>query len=275
MSLNVKNSDCIHIVHQDCLLYLQELIESRIQADLILCDPPFKPFTAQYKQVHKETQNKLDEIPTPDKEHYDAWWELVCSLVQQIIKPQGWFIWKSDAWTAKSEFYPTQKYFDYASERIWDKGKIGLGYYIRNQHEHLEFYRPKNSSNNYIKHVPGRNKKAQKWHGSSQGLSVSSMQYVNSFNDGTLGKTSKQEHINETPKELWEENIDWYCPPDGIVLDPFMGSGSVGKAVIHLNQKPDVCRHYYGCELVAKNFQIAKKYLLPNTILTQLVKKEN
>jgi len=41
------------------------------------------------------------------------------------------------------------------------------------------------------------------------------------------------EHPTEKPVELLEKLISVVCPPRGVVLDPFMGSGSAGVAAVN------------------------------------------
>ena len=62
----------------------------------------------------------------------------------------------------------------------------------------------------------------------------------------------------------WQQSLSWaqYCmrfvPPDGIVLDPLMGVGTVGIACIDTN------RSFIGIELSDETFDKAKKRLLAN-----------
>jgi site-specific DNA-methyltransferase (adenine-specific) len=53
---------------------------------------------------------------------------------------------------------------------------------------------------------------------------------------------SKRLHLTEKPDEVMREVVR-ICPPGGIVLDPFVGSGSTGKAAILEG------RSFVGCEL--------------------------
>lgn len=60
-------------------------------------------------------------------------------------------------------------------------------------------------------------------------------------------------HPNEKPVNLMEQLIEAVTPPNGIVLDPFMGSGSTGVAARNLN------REFIGIELDESYFEIATK----------------
>ena len=50
-------------------------------------------------------------------------------------------------------------------------------------------------------------------------------------------KHSKEKHFAAFPLELPEKIIDGFCPPDGIVLDTFAGSGTTGVAAMNKKVK--------------------------------------
>ncbi|CAG8592236.1 8698_t:CDS:2, partial [Diversispora eburnea] len=65
--------------------------------------------------------------------------------------------------------------------------------------------------------------------------------------DGKFGGSSAEatreleERINERtigvkPLKLFTKIIQLWCPPNGLVLDPFAGTGTTGEAVLKLNQ---------------------------------------
>lgn len=60
-------------------------------------------------------------------------------------------------------------------------------------------------------------------------------------------------HPTEKPVELLKQFVLNSTDDDGIVLDPFMGSGSIGVAAINTN------RNFIGIELDEKYFEIAKE----------------
>lgn len=63
----------------------------------------------------------------------------------------------------------------------------------------------------------------------------------------------KEAHFATFPEELVTPMILAGCPKDGVVLDPFMGSGTTGAVAI-LNK-----RHYIGCELNKEYIEMANK----------------
>ena len=221
------------------------------------------PYLQAYKQIRKETQHKLEEIITP--KNYLDWWNELCMLLKVFLKDSGWICFKSDSWTSKSVFPITLNYFNFHHEVIWDKGCIGLGRYIRVQHENIECFFSNNGGKHYWKY-PSLKKVTAKFHGNSDGTpAFSSILRVNKFNNGTLGKVDKDDHINQTPLEVWTNFIEYMCPPNGIVLDPCCGTGSVGIEALRLK------RRYYGIEIDPKYLALAKKSL--QCISTQKIKR--
>jgi hypothetical protein len=285
-----------------------------IPVDLIEFDPPFTPKNKQYQQIRAENKNQMQPIETPTKEAYEAWWDRLCSTVQQILKPTGWFNYKADTWTMIKTAEITMKYFEYSNDVIlkpddsgpvylelgdvaWDKGRIGLGRLIRIQHEQIicftaisneaKFWKyptimkPRMSKyrelvNNEVQMV--REKKM--WHGGSKGIAFSSILNVSNFNSGTLGE-EKHFHINETPWEVWIPFIEYMCPVDGLILDLTMGTGSIAQAVRILNKRTGAHRRYWGIEIDPLFTECAKELIalsvadLENHNTQQILKKYN
>ncbi|WP_147942689.1 site-specific DNA-methyltransferase [Microbispora sp. CSR-4] len=50
------------------------------------------------------------------------------------------------------------------------------------------------------------------------------------------------------PLKLIEKIINLWCPPDGLVLDPFAGSGTTGHAVLYLNSETNASRRFIAIE---------------------------
>lgn len=69
----------------------------------------------------------------------------------------------------------------------------------------------------------------------------------------TVSCTGKRLHPAEKPVELLERFVRVSCPKDGIILDPFMGSGSSGVAVVRNG------RSFVGIEKDDTYFDIAGK----------------
>lgn len=88
------------------------------------------------------------------------------------------------------------------------------------------------------------------------------------INDGARNKRDvwsvipshyKEAHFATFPEELVTPMLLAGCPEDGLVLDPFMGSGTTGAVAI-LNK-----RHYIGCELNREYIDMANNRIADAT----------
>ena len=268
----------------DCVEELTRIPDH--SADAVIFDPPFIPLFAAYRQVHKKTKHKMKEIFVPGEEgegvkkprkqqirEWTQWWIKTCRECVRILKKEGWLIFKADAVTAKHVWcympaimsYASEIIYDFAdiaensAEIIWDKEVIGLGYYVRSEHEHLEVYRPPGATNSFCNMKPKARKGLKAaWHGNGKGNSFPSVMHVRKLNEGSkqLSPTAtSDDHINETPIEVWMKVITHFVPEGGLIVDPTMGSGSVGKAAILLG------RQYWGCELDPEFYGKAERKL--------------
>lgn len=85
-----------------------------------------------------------------------------------------------------------------------------------------------------------------------------------SMNTGSLSKA----HFSIFPEELPKRVIESVCPKDGIVLDPFAGSGTTGKVARQLNRRSilielqedyiDIIKERCGEIIVVKNNEMQK-----------------
>lgn len=78
-------------------------------------------------------------------------------------------------------------------------------------------------------------------------------------------KPYKEAHFATYPKELIEPMIKAGCPVNGVVLDPFFGSGTTGLVALEQNKK------FIGIELNPKYIDIANKRLKPILEQTKLI----
>ena len=70
----------------------------------------------------------------------------------------------------------------------------------------------------------------------------------------------KTKHPCQMPLEVMK-NIVGILPDDCIIIDPFMGSGTTGLAVIEMNEQQGVNRSFIGIELDKEYYEIAKNRL--------------
>ena len=110
---------------------------------------------------------------------------------------------------------------------IWDKKNPGVGWRYRRQHEMV-----------MVAHRVGGK---LSWNDETPAMG----------NVLSFSKPKDDEHPNQKPLELPAKQIEAHCPIDGIVLDPFMGSGTTGVAAVKLG------RDFIGVELDSAYFDIA------------------
>lgn len=111
---------------------------------------------------------------------------------------------------------------------VWDKTQIGMGSIFRNQHE-------------WICHFTA---------GSAlppQRRDVGNVLRCQPVRAG--------DHPTEKPVDLMRTLLSVVCPPGGIVLDPFMGSGATGVAAV-----AERCR-FIGSELSPRYQAVAERHL--------------
>lgn len=71
----------------------------------------------------------------------------------------------------------------------------------------------------------------------------------------------KTEHPCQMPLEVMKRIIG-ILPDECLIIDPFMGSGTTGVAVLEMNKKQNVKRDFIGIEIDEKYFEIAKKRII-------------
>jgi len=110
---------------------------------------------------------------------------------------------------------------------IWDKVNPGLGWRYRRQHEMVMVAHRSGGKLSWNDNVPAAS------------------------NVIRLSKPRDDDHPNIKPTRLVEKFISCHAPISGVVLDPFMGSGTTGVACMNLGRK------FIGIEIEQKYFDIA------------------
>lgn len=75
----------------------------------------------------------------------------------------------------------------------------------------------------------------------------------------------KEAHFATFPEELVSNCILAGCPKDGVVLDPFLGSGTTGVVAHRMG------RHFVGCELNSEYIDIAKRRIAKSAYQMDLI----
>lgn len=79
----------------------------------------------------------------------------------------------------------------------------------------------------------------------------------------------KTKHPCQMPLEVMKRIIG-ILPDDCLIIDPFMGSGTTGLAVLEMNEQQKVNRKFVGIELDKEYFEIAKKRISKNKSFSDL-----
>jgi site-specific DNA-methyltransferase (adenine-specific) len=118
--------------------------------------------------------------------------------------------------------------FEMKSVVVWDKEMPSLGEGIRNQYELIMLAR--------------KGKPAETYTGGNVWRITRS--------------TGRPEHPHQKPIRLMKRLVEHYCPPNGLVVDPFMGSGTTLRAAKDLGMCAigiELDERY--CEIAAKRLQ--------------------
>lgn len=190
--------------HGDCLEVLRSIHTASI--DAIVTDPPFA-FAGGISN---------GRTSSADAQFFEHWLRDVFRELYRVSKPEsGWFLW-SDWRTipayqnalAKAALDPYQQR-TITQVIVHDRECIGMGAPFRNQVEYIAFARGTNTDIGDRVGTSQPNIIRSKW---------------------AYGR--HPHHPAEKPVEVARKLVCWACPPGGVVLDPFAGSGSILVAAV-------------------------------------------
>ena len=213
----------------DCRDVLPTL--ARDSVDVVLTDPPFfMPATHYQSRVHWQRS-------WSDTSVLGAFWSVVLDSAMPLLKRSGHLITfcNGDSYPV---FYPEMyRRFDFLKCLVWDKGHVGLGRVWRNQHELV---------------IAGR------W--TDSGFNEDGVLRSDVMGYGAT-PSSERDHPVEKPAALLSHLIQPTCPQGGLILDPFMGSGSTLRAAKNLGLRA------IGIEGEERYCEIAVKRLAQEVLL--------
>ena len=241
----------IELLHGDCLEIMDMLIDTGLQVDMILTDPPYGT-----------TSCKWDSII-----NFDEVW----GRVKKLITDNGCIcLFGTEPFSSHLRLSNEDMYkYDYK----WIKSKVGNFLNAKNspmkKYEDImcfSYGNIANGSKNMMRYYPQglkvinktKNNKGKSRNGttieerpSRQGEYV--QKYTNYPNNLLqFNSELKTVHPTQKPVALLEHLIKTYTLENDIVLDFTMGSGSTGVACINTNRK------FIGIELDDTYFEIAK-----------------
>ena len=212
----------------DCLIELEKLEDCSI--DLVITDPPYgiDYSSNRSKDNNHITKNKIMN----DKEEAFELLDKACEILKRKTKPDSHFYFFT-SWKVYSKFEEIiSRYFDIRNMIVWDKGNHGSGDLENtwgNKHELIIFATKGNRKLNKRK---------------SDVISVNKISSNNLI------------HPTQKPVKLITELLEVSSQKADTVCDPFMGSGSIIKAIKDFGDL-----NYVGIELDNNYFEKAKIFI--------------
>ncbi len=236
-----------NIFNQDVLVALDKIENNSV--DLILTDPPYS--------LGKDYGNDSDK-QSPEK--YLEWTYLWIDGVLPKLKNNGsFYIFLS--WQYSPEiFCYLKKKMKMINEIIWDRRVPSMGGSTRkfsSVHDNIGFFV---NGNDYYFDLDGvripydqKTKKAR-----TRSIFVGKKWLELGYNPKDLWSKprihaqdpERENHPTQKPLEIIERIIKVSCPINGIVFDPFMGTGTTAVACL------DNDRQYLGCEINGDYYKI-------------------
>lgn len=213
----------IQIFHGDCRDVLPDLRQASV--DALVTDPPFF-MPASHFQSRIQWQRSWGDVSV-----LGTFWRAILDLVVPTLKSSAHAITfcNGDSYPV---FYPEMyRRFDRVKCLVWDKGHVGLGRIWRHQHELVL---------------------AARWPDSF--VDIGGRLWADVIRVDASPSASR-EHPVEKPPSLLVHFIEPIVPRDGIVLDPFMGSGTTLRAAKDLGRKA------IGIEIEEKYCEVAANRL--------------
>lgn len=181
----------------DCLEVLATLEAASV--DAVITDPPYLNTGTGSSRV-----SRVAAIPD-ERQFFDLWMRQIWAELARVLKPTGAAFMTIDWRGAMAcERAACGSPLTFGGVGVWDKEQLGMGYMLRHSYEcfavaRMPEWKPVNRSVYDVWRI--------KW-------------------GPTARKTG---HQAEKPVELIERALDLLAPPEGgVVLDPFMGSGTTG-----------------------------------------------
>lgn len=190
------SDDLVTVYHGDA----RELAAELPKVDAIVTDPPFFMPAAHF-QSRVKWQRSWGDVSM-----LGIAWSAFLDVLVPRLKPTGHFVTfcNGDSYPV---FYPEMyRRFSTLKCLVWDKGHVGLGRIWRHQHELI---------------IAGR------W--AESYVDIGGKLYSDVIQVGA-SPSADREHPVEKPVGLLLPIILPITPPGGIVLDPFMGSGTTLEA---------------------------------------------
>ena len=236
----------------DALDLLKELPDNSV--DCAVVDPPYyRIMLADWTGRKYEWDNQWDNFG-----HYLEWVSKWILEIKRILKENGsLYIFANDKLACYVRRTAEEVGYGLVNEIVWVKRNVFANKGWRGHH----IYTPLTERILFFAMAENERK---------QGTDKA-RRYFNqdsNFTDVWIGNmtVSTDEQVHPTQKPLWllRRIIKTSCPPGGVVLDPFMGSGTTGVVCEVLN------RTFIGFEMDKTYFEIAEKRIREQKYICKL-----
>jgi DNA modification methylase len=204
----------------DALEAMRSLPDSSV--DAVITDPPYcsggiskagrKAATKQ--GVRPETVGRFGWFESDNMGTAGLVWLLRSVALEstRFLTPGGWLLVFCD-WRMLSSLQPAieSASLSYRSLVVWDKGAMGMGHGFRAQHELILAF--------------------------SHGAPAVHDRSISNVLTVKRHDRNDREHPTQKPVELMARLVRATTPAGGVVLDPFMGSGTTGVAAVGLGRR--------------------------------------
>lgn len=235
----------------DCDIELRNLLNSKIKFDLILTDPPYN--------LKKDFGNNSDDLNITDFIESN---KKRISLCKDLLKENGSIIWfgihnyicyiqvimydldlhyrRMNIWNYNNGFSRSKKSPAHAYEPF-----LWFSKSVKNWTYNVDDVRVPYKSANRLKtpvYYKDKDGNRKEWVPNPLGAMRSDIWEFPAL-AGSLFKAERTEHPTQKPESLITEIIKAYCPKnkeglyEGLILDPFGGSGTLGICCEKLNQQ--------------------------------------
>lgn len=218
------------LFNADAIEWLQAFESESV--DLVVTDPPYESLE---KHRARGTTTRLKK----SKSSSNPWFPifpnsrlktLFAELFRVLRKNSHLYIFCDQETAFLAKPAGEQCGFKFWKPLVWDKRSIGMGYHYRSRYEFILFFEK------------GRRK--------LKDLGVSDIISEPRIHGG---------YPTEKPTAISKLLIAQSSEADALVIDPFVGSGSVGEAAVNLG------RRFLGCDILPEAVQIARQRLRANS----------
>lgn len=254
----------IKFVQDDCIHFMNMLSEKNRKVDVILTSPPYntsRPSSERSMKNHKGRYKVYDDLKTG--EEYCDWCVNIFNHIDTILKPNGVVLWNvsygTDAtintegiglmWNSISDIIRHTN-FTVADKIVWKKksalpNNVSPNKLTRICEEVFVFCRKSEYKTFHA------NKEVSKIGKNGQQFYKVLYNFIEAPNNDGSTSLNKATYSSDLCVQL----LNMYAPQNGIIFDPFMGTGTTGIACEILNL------NCIGTEIDAEQVEYSKERL--------------